>query len=293
MPVHGHLDSDHRLQYSSTTCGRDAYERGPNQKVAGFSFYGNTSSEVHKGKQFFVGIKENLELLPILYGEEWSMRLYYDLDREDPLMHDLCSLACQHSHLDLCHVRDLPGNPVKDASSIFPMNWRFFPTLDPQVDLFLSRDLDSRFSAREVAAVSEWLESGQPIHSMRDHPQHRTPLLGGTWGARITEPGVRREWKKSWEKMLGDKLAFAPRSAKGPDQDLLKFYVWPWGKNMAMEHDSYRCHVYKNSIGFPTQRKDEVNNFVASVVSVQGLDHLWQKCPEQCRRKGHQDWDYC
>ena len=173
------------------------------------------------------------------------------------------------------------------------MNWRFLPTLDPQVDLFLSRDLDSRFSAREVAAVSEWLESGQPIHSMRDHPQHRTPLLGAAWGARITEPGVRREWKKSWEKMLGDKLAFAPRSAKGPDQDLLKFYVWPWGKNMAMEHDSYRCHVYNNSIGYPTQRKDEANNFVASVVSVQGLDYLWQKCPEQCRRNGHQDWDYC
>ena len=31
--------------------------------------------------------------------------------------------------------RSLPGNPVKDASKIFPMNWRFFPTLDHQVDL--------------------------------------------------------------------------------------------------------------------------------------------------------------
>ena len=27
----------------------------------------------------------------------------------------------------------LPGTPVTDASKIFAMNWRFFPTLDPQV----------------------------------------------------------------------------------------------------------------------------------------------------------------
>ena len=70
----------------------------------------------------------------------------------------LCELACSNSHLDLCHVRQLPGNPVRDASQLHPMMWRFLPTLDPQVSLFLSRDLDSRISAREVAAVTEWLQ---------------------------------------------------------------------------------------------------------------------------------------
>ena len=44
--------------------------------------------------------------------------------------------------------------------------------------MFLSRDLDSRFSAREVAAVDEWLSIGMPLHSIRDHPNHNTPLLG-------------------------------------------------------------------------------------------------------------------
>ena len=47
------------------------------------------------------------------------------------------------------------------------MIWRFIPTLDPQVDIMLSRDLDSRYSWRETAAVEEWLESGEVIHSMR------------------------------------------------------------------------------------------------------------------------------
>ena len=289
LPV---VASAERVEYSDTTCGRDAYERGTHQKVVGFSFYGNTSSGVHKAKQYFIGIKENLSLVSQLYGKDWSMRLYYDLEKDDPLLEDLCSLACEQPSLDLCYVRDLPGNPVKDASSVFAMNWRFLPTLDPQVDIFLCRDLDSRISAREVAAVAEWLESDQPIHSMRDHPAHTTPILGAAWGARITQPNIRHKWKRSWERILGDKLAYAPRSAKGPDQDLLMVYVWSWGKHMAMEHDSYRCHMYPHSIGFPTERKDEDNNFVASVVS-EGRGYLWKKCPKKCRRKGHEDWEHC
>ena len=40
--------------------------------------------------------------------------------------------------------RELPGYPAADMSEVFPMNWRFLPTVDPQVDIMLSRDLDSR-----------------------------------------------------------------------------------------------------------------------------------------------------
>ena len=142
------------------------------------------------------------------------MRLYYDLDQNDPLMKQLCDLACENPHLDLCYVRSLPGNPVVDASDIFPMNWRFLPPVDPQVELFLCRDLDSRISRREVAAVQEWIDSGKPIHSMRDHPAHTTPLLGAAWGARTSQPNIRHKWARSWEKILGDKLAYSARSEK-------------------------------------------------------------------------------
>ena len=152
--------------------------------------------------------------------------------------------------------------------------------------------MDSRFSQREVAAVSEWIKSGKPIHSMRDHPYHTVPLLGGTWGARITDKTIRQKWKETWEGILEDKLAYAPRTAKGPDQDLLRDHVWSWGKDVAMEHDSYRCKKYNNSIGFPTQRENEDSNFIGSVVSA-GRGNFWQKCPKKCRREGHIDWEYC
>ena len=48
--------------------------------------------------------------------------------------------------------------------------------MDPQVSVFLCRDLDSRISAREVAAVTEWLQSGKEIYPdfVRRAPRDRS-----------------------------------------------------------------------------------------------------------------------
>ena len=64
------------------------------------------------------------------------------------------------------------------------MFWRFYPASDPNVEVMISRDCDSRISQREVDAVNDWLDSGLPFHIMRDHPWHGTEILGGMWGAR-------------------------------------------------------------------------------------------------------------
>ena len=65
--------------------------------------------------------------------------------------------ACTEPALDLCPALSLPkfGN----ATKLYPLIWRFLPAIDPQVDIFFSRDLDSRISQREAAAVSEFLKS--------------------------------------------------------------------------------------------------------------------------------------
>ena len=41
--------------FNYTTCGRDAFFRGPHQKVIAFSFYGNSSSPEHLVRGFFAG----------------------------------------------------------------------------------------------------------------------------------------------------------------------------------------------------------------------------------------------
>lgn len=50
--------------------------------------------------------------------------------------------------------------------------------IDAGVDVFISRDADSVLSARESAAVQDWLRSGKTLHVMHDHPHHGVPILG-------------------------------------------------------------------------------------------------------------------
>ena len=107
------------------------------------------------------------------------------------------------------------------------------------MSVVISRDLDSSITTREVAAVQEWLQSKKSFHIMRDHPQHCVPILGGTWGARMTEDTIRQEWVRTFQNMLEDPLNKASADKVGPDQALLQKLVWPWTKLQAMEHDSY------------------------------------------------------
>ena len=102
--------------------------------------------------------------------------------------------------LDTCPVDSLPR--YGDLSKVFGMVWRFLPLLDPLVDAVASRDLDSRLTGREAAAVTQWLEeSGLPFHVMRDHPMHGTEILGGMWGARL-DTGHRDQLRGAMERLL-------------------------------------------------------------------------------------------
>lgn len=64
------------------------------------------------------------------------------------------------------------------------MFWRFLAAEDPDVDVMLSRDADSRLHIRDKAAVEEWLESDKKFHIMRDNCQHGWRICGGLWGCR-------------------------------------------------------------------------------------------------------------
>ena len=110
----------------------------------------NNSIPDQKFTSIIQGIADNLDLVPRHYPG-WTIRVYYDLEPEDPELRRLCDLACSNPSLDICHVRNNPASG--DISQIFAMNWRFFPTLDPNVDTFVSRDLDSRINGREMAAM--------------------------------------------------------------------------------------------------------------------------------------------
>ena len=275
---------------NDSTCSSASYWRGAGQKIISFSFYGSPNSTKGKERKYFQGIEDNLRLLPRHYPG-WTIRVYYDLEQEDPVLTSLCELTCANPNIDICHVRNNPASG--DISKIFAMNWRFFPALDPQVDILASRDLDSRINSRERAAVDDWMKTKKHFHFMRDNPAHGIEILGSGWAVRLG-PGdslVREMFKQSFKQASRDSMFWAERQAYGPDQGFLKRYIWPWAKWSAVSHDSYFCHHFPRTSPFPTRRKNSTNNFVAAIVGAG--DYLITPCPEACRPKLHKDWETC
>ena len=120
------------------------------------------------------------------------------------------------------------------------MFWRFLDASDPEVDVMISRDADSRLNHREAMAVNEWLAGTKDFHIMRDHPQHATAILGGMWGARN---GLLLEMDNMVEKYTkGDFWQV--------DQNFLREVVYPLVRHNCEVHDEF---FEKNR--FPTERK--------------------------------------
>lgn len=75
--------------------------------------------------------------------------------------------------LALCLLNSFIGDDMS-----FGMLWRFSIAGDESVDRYVIRDVDSRLNTRERLAVQDWIESGFPLHVMRDHPYHVAPIMG-------------------------------------------------------------------------------------------------------------------
>ena len=106
--------------YEKTTCGESAFNRGPHQRVIGFSFYEKRDSyflERRKNDSFqypdyFSGIEKNLQLMPSHYPG-WIVRLYYDLHSDDPLFEILEDYTKRYNYIDLCHIQFLPNKQLR------------------------------------------------------------------------------------------------------------------------------------------------------------------------------------
>jgi hypothetical protein len=157
---------------------------------------------------------------------------------------------------------------VNSKDSFHGMFWRFWASEDSDVDVFLSRDCDSRISEREVLAVKEWLGSDKDFHIMRDHPYHTVPILGGMWGCRN---GILRDIKISKQIEHWNKFG-----TKGIDQDFLGQVIYPYIRNKSMEHSEFGLRFGGEIHPFPSQRQNY--EYVGDIFDENDVRHpdLWK-----------------
>ncbi len=151
-----------------------------------------------------------------------------------------------------------------------PMMWRFSAIDDPECEVMMPRDTDTRFYLREKFAIQEWLESGKTFHLMRDCPHHWETIMGGMFGTR------KVEW--SWS----DKILVWPQQGhRDYDQKFLKELIYPLMKNDMMVHDSF-YNYEPDARPFPIPFDPDFH-FVGEYVNEDGSRNM--KCVELTRRE--------
>ncbi len=172
-------------------CSPDSSIRGMHQKIITYTLYGNVHN-ASVAKRYY-SLLRNISLTAERDYPGWVVRIYHNIrDRGGPereAHNQLCDVYCRFHNVDLCSVPLLIqsiGNattPIDPAllQGLNPKMFRYLVMLDPNVDVFISRDVDSIIWRREVDAVDEWLRSNYTFHAMRDHKFHGSIMLAGTY----------------------------------------------------------------------------------------------------------------
>jgi len=72
-----------------------------------------------------------------------------------------------------------------DAADGRLMTYRFFHIDNPEVELMLVRDADSRIGKRDAWCIDQFIaQTDKTIFTIRDHMYHTRPIMGGQWGIR-------------------------------------------------------------------------------------------------------------
>lgn len=208
------------------------------KKLITFSLWGDNP-------KYCAGAVQNAKLAQTLYPG-WTCRFY--IGRSVPT-------DTYTALLEEPNVRVVNMHVEGDWRGMF---WRFKPAGEDDVDVFISRDCDSRLTSREARAVEVWMKSPYLIHAMRDHPWHSVPILGGMWGAkRHAIPDMNRlisGWQQEdrWQ----------------TDQEFLQQIIWPNHKHKILAHDNWSRFPGCKTVRFPTQRINA--EFVGAIVDANG-----------------------
>lgn len=181
-------------------------------RIIAFSLYGSHP-------MYYVGMLRNCELAPKIYPE-WRVWVYVSPEVNNIWRQKYIDAGARV--IDAAVELGNCGLPNLGHLGAF---WRFLPPRDPNVEMMISRDADSRLNIRERAAVDAWINSGMKFHSMRDHYNHHYHyFMAGMWGVRghLDILPLIRDYKFDGH--------------KGEDQEWQKARLVPIAKTSCLEH---------------------------------------------------------
>jgi hypothetical protein len=142
----------------------------------------------------------------------------------------------------LAEFKNVKLIPVTTKAESLGMFDRFLAIDGEEIEVMFVRDADSRVYDRDAACIEDFLASDKALHIIRDHKEHLTPVLGGTWGLRrkfLLSP--MSELIKKWRTENN-------HIGKGNDQFFLTKYIYSLYKDNALIHDRYSFYEPQSAL---------------------------------------------
>jgi len=151
-----------------------------------------------------------------------------------------------------------------ESQGVEGMSWRFLAALRDDADAVIFRDADSIFTPRETAAVTEWLASRKDTHIIRDHPYHRSPVMGGLFGVRGRARELLAELVRA--RMLSHRL-----TEYGDDQVFLTKDFYPKVIKTVMVHTN--CVRFYPELTRPLPPDQPGDHFIGAYAFLTNEEH--------------------
>lgn len=178
------------------------------KNIVSFCLYGSLNKYLH-------GIIEAVVSYKIFFIS-WDIRIY------------VCSKLKNHKVISILNGLDVEivfveQKSIKDESNEM-MYYRFEPMFEDDIQYFLSRDADSRASAREFEMVQKFMKSGKTLHSILDQGSHGN-IMGGMFGANVEQ--LKKYEIKHFTEFINPRIEKEGGVRRGSDQTWLRIIFSP------------------------------------------------------------------
>jgi len=183
------------------------------KKIISFSLWGNNPI-------YTIGAISNAKLAQEIYPD-WICRFYID---SSTVSSNIIKELKKYNNVQIVYMPDNIGW----SGSL----WRFYPAVENDVGVMISRDCDSRLNLREKACVDYWLsKTDRKVMTIRDTCVHQSQMMAGMWG-------VKDRYLNHIKPAL-DSLIQKTRNTciKGVDQEFLNSFIYLYSLGIVDENN--------------------------------------------------------
>ncbi len=167
---------------------------------------------------------KNIKTINVLFPD-WKIIIYYEEETTDISPFLIYSTV-------ILRKGQYKGNQM--------MLDRFKPMDDPDIEIMLVRDSDSRINERDEWCIQDFIKSPKMFHIIRDHPYHTSFIMGGLWGVK---KGMFPHFFKI-SKMI-EIYTSEKANIQGFDQYFLSNIIYPKIRTSALIHGCVKMHPYE------------------------------------------------